>query len=231
MNTVICTPYRPDGGRRDLLWDFTQEWIETHHPRYLLAVGDSPGEKFNRGQARNAAAHAAGDWDVAVFWDSDTITAPDAVEEAIATAAVQDTMVIAGDVYMYLNQASTDRILAGGPIIPRPVAIDDGRGIHVKPCSGIYAVSRTLFDRVGGFIECFPDWSHEDLVFLTSCGIFGAGTWWVTGNSLLHLWHEPASVTEGSARNKEIWEGLLARWGDPRAARNYLASYGHKVPE
>lgn len=229
MRAVICVPHRPDGGRRGQLWGYTRDWISTHYD-YPVFVGDSDTKEFNRGQARNRAAALAGDWEVALFHDADTITGPEAVEEAIATAAIQDTMVIAGDTYMYLNKSCTNRALAGGPLIPCPTSIIDGRGIHTKPCSGIYAVSRTLFDKVGGFIESFPDWSHEDLIFLTSCGVFGAGTWWVPGNSLLHLWHEPSPVTEGSKHNQEIWEGLVALYDQPDKAREYLASYGHKVP-
>ena len=228
MRTVICVPYRGDE-RRDRLWQFTLQWIQAHYP-YPVFKGDSDGE-FSRGAARNAAAALAGDWDVAIFHDSDTIAHPDAVEAAVKTAAEIDKMVVAGDSHMYCDRPSTDRILASNtPMFPRPVSFDE-HGVYEKPCSGVVAVNRNLYNKVGGYPE-LTGWGYEDLVFLQACGIFGRGNTWVDGHITLHLWHEPSDRTRETQSNLEVWK-KLANYrlrADRDGARRYLASIGHRVP-
>lgn len=196
-----------------------------------IHVGDNPGE-FSPAAARNMAARLAGDWDVAVFHDSDTIAHPEAVAQAVTMAANCMQMVVAADSHMYCDKPSSQRIMASGqPTFARPVSFDE-KGIYTRPCSGVFAVNRELFDRVGGYVESLHGWGYEDLVFLQQCGIFGDGNTWVPGHITLHLWHPPAPKTADTATNEIVWHRLtkFRRRQDRTGAKQYLASLGHSVP-
>lgn len=229
VDAVVLVPMRLSESRWPV-WNFVSDWIG----RYNLPVftADSDTEVFSPGAARNAAASAAGYWDVAVFHDADTIAHPDAVAQAIDMAANSRRMVVAADSHMYCDRASSQRIMASGvPAFARPDSFDE-HGIYQKPCSGVFAVNRDLFTRVGGYLEGLTGWGYEDLVFLQMCGIFGDGNTWVPGHITLHLWHEPSPRDADTESNKQVWQTLTGyrRRGDRDGARRYLASLGHRVP-
>lgn len=230
VNIVVLVPRRPDQGRRDQIWGFTRWWIERHYPLPVFEA-DSDGRQFSVAQARNRAAAAAGDWDIAIFHDADTIAHPAAIETAIEIAARSDQIVVAGDSHMYCDHASSDRILAGGPLFPRPDSFGKN-GIYQRPCSGVFAVNRHLWDTVGGYVESLRGWGFEDLVFLQTCGLFGAGNTWVPDHITLHLWHEPAPRTDDTSHNRVVWQRLAAfrRRRDIAGARAYLTRLGHTLP-
>lgn len=230
MRVVVLTPYRPADRSRERVWRWVRGWIDGYG--YPVVVGDSDGAVFSRAQARNNAARLAGDWDVAVFHDADTIAHPAAVAEAVEAAANSRRMVVAGDAHMYCDRASSERIMAGdGLAFARPASFDE-HGIYERPCSGVFAVSRTLFDAVGGYVESLAGWGYEDLAFLQCCGLFGGGNTWVSGHITLHLWHEPARRDARTAANQAVWTRLARHRArrDAAGAREYLASLGHHVP-
>lgn len=211
------------------MWEFVRSWIGAHYPMPVF-VGDNPG-RFSPSAARNDAARQAGDWDVAVFHDSDTIAHPDAIHQAIQMAAESMMMVVAADSHMYCDRPSSQRILDSRvAAFARPQSFDSN-GIYEKPCSGIVAVNRTLFDTVGGYVESLSGWGYEDLVFLQMCGIFGDGNTWVPDHINLHLWHEPSPRDEHTRSNKAVWKKLteFRRRKDQAGARTYLASLGHHL--
>jgi hypothetical protein len=229
VKTVALVPLRLSPTRQPV-WDFVRGWIDRNY-RLPVFTADSDGPVFSPGAARNAAARVAGDWDVALFHDCDTIAHPDAVAQAVDMAATSQRMVVAGDAHMYCDRPSSARIMASGnPSFARPITFDE-HGIYEKPCSGVFAVSRRLFDRVGGYLEV-PGWGYEDLIFLQACGIWGDGNTWVPGHITLHMWHEPSPRTDDTATNKKIWQTLTGyrRRADRDGARRYLASLGHRVP-
>lgn len=231
MRVVVLAPFRSDRGRRAQLWTFVQNWIATHYD-YEVYTADSDGELFRPGQARNRAAQAAGDWDVALLHDTDTIAHPDAVAQAIDMAARSNRMVVTADAHMYCDRLSSDRILASGnPGFARPASFDQ-HGIYERPCSGVTAVSRDVFDSVGGYIETQQGWGYEDLCWLQMVGIFAGGNTWVPGHINLHLWHPPAPRTEDTGANRRTWRELTRyrQRADRDGARRYLASMGHRVP-
>lgn len=232
VDTVILIPYRNNGcSYRGRNFAFTLNWWRTNHPKFRIHVGDSLGE-FSRSEARNNAARMAGDWDVALFADADTIAHPDAVAQAVHSAANSMQMVVTGDSHMYCDRASSERIHESGvPAFPRPQSFDN-TGIYEKPCSGIFAINRDLFNKVGGYVESLTGYGYEDLVFLQMCGIFGAGNNWVPGHINLHLWHPKSARTDATATNKRVWQQLTKyrMRADRDGARRYLATLGHTVP-
>lgn len=240
MKVVVLVPRREDHGRRDELWHEVYWHIRDLHPEWDIFEGHHEGEKFSIAAARNDAARQAGDWDVAVFWDADTIVRPDAVRQAVDRASLGTRLWFAGDVYMNMDKTSTDHVLGGGAYWPRPDgnlpkngSLAANSSIYGEPSSGVLAVSRPLWDAIGGYLESLQGWGYEDLVFFTSAGIFGDGISWVPNEIMFHLWHEKSRITDDTRRNYAIWQELdaIARTENKVAvAKAYLESYGHLWP-
>lgn len=241
MKTVVCIPFWPeDSGRRGENFAFTRKLIEQDHS-YPIFVGEHPAP----GTARNLAAQAAGDWDVAVMWDADNLAHPDAVRQAVARAADHPQMVVAGDCHLYMSEPSSRRILDGERWMPRPYDISPSRGVDHGcqkafwryPCSGVYAIGRELWDRIGGFVETMGCHGKEDLVFLQCCCIWGQGNAYIDDHILLHLWHPPGRhathpTTNEARANTQLWHQLSRIRGHDaqyRAAK-LLATVGHTIP-
>jgi hypothetical protein len=206
LHTVILVPYRPDGGRRDELWKFTHAWLEKHHPDYPIYIGESPDGLFNRSAAINGAARQAGDWDVAVVCDSDTVVPPAQFEKAVSEARKTGLLTSALTRVVELSKESTDQLLTGGEIDIRKLDIDRTRTKDDMTQSSVIAVPRALWDAIGGFDEEFRGWGCEDNAFWKAATVLGGtGRTQVLGESLdrgkplrvngcaFHLWHQPAS--------------------------------------
>jgi hypothetical protein len=117
----------------------------------------------------------------------------------------------------------------GEASVPRPDSFDH-HGIYERPCSGVFAVNRDLFHKVGGYVETLTGWGYEDLVFLQCCGIFGDGNTWVPGITL-HMWHPPSPRDDDTFTNKKVWQTLTKYRvrADRDGARRYLNDLGHTV--
>ena len=225
MRVAVLVPYRSDGGRRDHLWSFVQARMAAEHPDWPIHVGvHDDGGPFNRSAALNAAATAAGDTEAFVILDADAIINPEQLRQAVRKAYAHDAFVIAYERYCYVNRRMSDAIIDGfgGNWWP---------GVEwsmTNTCSTIVAVSRRLWDRVGGFDEGFVGWGFEDCAFSVSCAALGdrlrvKGEVW-------HLWHPPS--VENNRASPE-WQANLARLNrysecqeDPDAVRDLLAELG-----
>jgi len=235
MKVSVVIPFGSMGCQyRERNFRHIKSWIAEHHPDWPVFIGSSTRDPFSPAQARNNGASLAGDWDVVVFWDADTLVHPDAVREAVSKAAAAPFMVLACDSHIYSDQLSADRYLATGHMFPKPRG-DNSKsfnleGIYRRPCSGVLAVGRELWIATGGYIDSLGgEDSHEDLAFFQQCGIFGRGVKWVEGIQI-HLWHPPAPRSNG--RNYQVWKKLaeMKKKGLKVHAKTYLASLGHSVP-
>jgi predicted glycosyltransferase involved in capsule biosynthesis len=236
MKTVVLMPYSPEGCEyRARAWHRVRSWIAINHslwPVYTGKTDHASGRFFPIAKARNNAARAAGDWDIAVFWDADTLVHPDAVNEAVAL--VKDsplTQALASDAHTYMDELSTQRFYDSGLMFPMPrgnkTVPFSKEGIYRRPCSGVFVVHRELWEATGGYVEALQgNDSHEDLVFLQCCRIFGDGTQFIPGMQL-HLWHPPAPRTNGV--NHRLWQDL-SRCATKQLAHNALAPYRHQIP-
>lgn len=214
-------------------------WIEEHHD-WPISQGFSDRIPFSPAQARNSAAAAAGDYDVLVFWDSDNIVHPAVVRDAVKLAAATDKLVIAGSGHIYMDELSTNRYFETGLMFPEPTDwadtkrqrfVYDPRSVYRDPCSGIFAVTRTLWEQTGGYVDSLSGQdSHEDLIFWQQAIIFGAGVTRVPGMKL-HLWHPTANRIRGD--NHRHYHHLVKITGRPNARRHahaYLTQLGHRLP-
>lgn len=193
MGGVILIPWREGAPERKRNLDFTVAW---YGPLELpVFYGDSdPDQPFNRAAARNAAAAAAGDWDVAAFIDADCVADLDTVQRAIDMARENQKAYIPHTAFWSLPERGTNRLMTdpklaetrGGilKLMGQPNIADS-----VMP-SGVVVVPRVAFDAIGGYEEGFIGWGWEDTAFLFDLrrtGYMGKPER-VHGN-MLHLWH------------------------------------------
>lgn len=165
MRTVVLVPYRAGrnkvGQRRKLLWDFTRTWWERNYPEWEIFTGDAGGTPFDRGASINTAARAAGEWDVAIVTDADNIMLePIAVQLAAQFAHAADWIIYPHTHYRYLREWESEQVLNNPERTDLwPLVLEQTR----HP-SGVFAVSRSTWIRLGGFIAQ-PGWGSEDALF------------------------------------------------------------------
>lgn len=212
---VVLVPRRADGGHRDRLWSFAREWWLSQHPDWPVVEGDhDDGGPFNRSAAINLAARKAdelvGRWDVALIIDADIIANPEAVRAIIEIAHNENRMAVSHNRRVMLSQPMTERILDGyrGSWEAR------GQRVWTDSCSCCIAVSRTLWDRVGGFDEGYVGWGYEDSAF-GALAIHHGGPIHYHRSTLFHLWHpeSPDAARKSPVRqaNEQRLRALHAR--------------------
>jgi hypothetical protein len=229
VNVVILAPLRPDGGHRDRLWAHCRPIWEQRHgwPIFEGLHLDGP---FNRSKAINAAAEAAGEWDVALIIDNDVICAPGSVDAAVRLAYQSDQMVVAHDERVMLNRQGTDKILAGFQGSWRDRSMVERVWLDSVSCA--VAVSRTLWDLAGPFDELFVGWGREDTAFRIACEVETGPIVKVCGETF-HLWHP---VTPDAAKshplrkaNEQRHQAYVAARGDRARVRALRGADGEGV--
>lgn len=185
--TVILVPRRAGIEERDRLWAFAKTWWQNDHPDWELVEGYHDLGPFNRAAAINAAAAAAGEWDVAVIIDADVLCDPHTANAAADIAHATNALVLAGDERVMLSRQGTARILGGyrGNWLVKGAF----ERIYTDHCSCAIAVSRTLWDQVGGFDELFSGWGFEDCAFRASCETMSGKPMVKLSQKIWHLWH------------------------------------------
>lgn len=146
---------------------------------YEIVEGDREGP-WSRGAAINAAARAAGDWDLALLADADTIPDPDATEVALKLASETGGGVRPHDHLQRLTPSGSLVFARGGDLEPRHIETE-------FPGGGLLAVARSGWDRVGGFDERFVGWGYEDTVF--NIHLLSVADWDRVEGTVLHLFH------------------------------------------
>lgn len=188
MRVVGLTPRRADGGRRDVVAAWIRNRWETEHPEWPLIEGHHNDGPFNRSEAINRAAEAAGEWDVAIITDADSFVGPDQLDQAVDLAARTGQITFAYDSFRYLNRPGSKQIMAGylGDWFPFVEWTLTGT------CSSMVVVPRSLWDQAGGFDPGFRGWGMEDVGFSLACQALGGGMQRVPG-TVWHLFHAPST--------------------------------------
>jgi hypothetical protein len=224
VSVVIVVPYRADRGHRDKLWGFCKARWRERHPDWRIYEGASPEGPFNRAAAVNDAVARATvdrpDWTAALIIDADVVCDPQACESAIATATQTGRMVVAHDRRVMVNRDGTDRILRDytGPW-DQPRFVE--RVWHDSVSCAV-AVTRQLWDEVGGMDPAFVGWGYEDSAF-EECAVAAAGPYLRVSAQTFHLWHKTSPEAADRAPTKAAnWERLQlyrAASGDREALR------------
>lgn len=219
----VLVPRRPDGGPRDRLWAHVRPlWEAAGFAVYEGLHEDGP---FNRAYAINAAACAAGEWDVAIVADADVVLSDyGQAHQAAADALGVGRLTYAHDHLTMLTETGTSDVL-GGWKTPFEAGIEETR--HPNTWSQCLAVPCWLWETVDGFDERFVGWGWEDLAFMSSCwAMSGAGVGRIRGDAY-HLWHpRDRADNEDSPThpaNQVLGQRYLAAKTDRRAMQAILA--------
>ncbi len=164
----VLVPRRPDGGRRDAIWEYLRGEVWATSCFQVVEGTDGGDGPFNRSKALNRAALDAGSWDVAIIADSDTFVDPSQLLAALELATRTMRLAVTHTEWRNLTEATTVAMLARSGEVERLYDTVRTGGLAV---SGVLAVARPLWDQVGGFDEAFVGYGWEDLAFARACGI------------------------------------------------------------
>jgi glycosyltransferase involved in cell wall biosynthesis len=211
MNVAVLIPYRPVDEHRELNFECVRKQYDTIG--WPVIAGDGPDPTFSRSAAINNAAEYAKDADVLLITDGDLLlhNSYQAVE-ATVRAQEHNAYVAVYSLLRVLDWEGT-RIVRGGGVPPESEVIEE-IGLTWGGC---FAVTRALFDEVGGFDERFAGWGHQDIAFMVSCSTLQqkmrvpGGAWHLRHNS---VWDSRADNPDDAA------DGLLGQ--------RYLAADGDR---
>jgi len=192
-------------------------------------VCDTDTRLFSRGAALNAGIRGC-DADVIVAHDGDMLPPPDSLTEAIAAAADADGMVQPFDRLHYATQAAT-RSLWAADVVPAKVdtEFEFSPSSTVPLLGGVNVLSRSTWERAGGWLDRFAGWGCEDMAFAAQCSTLVAPVRRVAGG-MVHLWHPKTGdyVSKSTlAANRAHMRRVLAADGDPEAMQAMIE--GHDV--
>lgn len=209
MDVVALVPRRPEPWR-DQLWRYARRLFKAQVD-WPIVEGLSIDGPFNRSRALNEAAERAGDWDVALILDADTVPDFANVTQAVERARASGSLICAQTVFRSLTRESTKAVLAGKCELHSAAK----RWDYPQPKSSCLAISRQTWQMVGGFDERFRGWGFEDSSFFHACQAL-AGVERLEGVAH-HLWH-PRSPEKWPALDEyQANEALGARY---KAARH-----------
>lgn len=194
MRVVSLVPWRPGDPLRERHWAFVRPHLESLG--YDLFTGDSVGP-WARAAACNSAAEQAGAWDVALITDADTLLEPDAVARAVHMVRRGGAVRPHDHRYM-LGPVATKRLLTHG--------LEDMPARFLRwtvPGGGALVISRTAWDKVGGYDTHYVEWGHED----TAMNISLVDRWTMIPGNSYHLFHPPPNMRTPTARaNRGLME-------------------------
>lgn len=213
MKAVVLVPRRIADPHREVLWAYVRSWWERSPWPVIEGYHVATEGPFNRSAALNRAATIAGDWDVAVIADGDTVVNHDQVAAAIQRAHETGRMVLAFDEWLSLDQDGTDRILRGYAGSWRPFV----RWDKDNAVSSCLAVPRHLWNNLGGFDERFRGWGFEDRAFFLAARA-SSGVDRIPG-AAWHLWHPRSNEKNPKHADYRANQILAARYRneDPTA--------------
>jgi hypothetical protein len=167
VKAVILVPFRTDAAKRARNWKHARkQWEKLGLP---IFEGNTIGG-FQRAEARNNAARAAGDWNVALYADADIILG-DLAQALAALLSAEKTgqYTVAYSKLSYLSERGTQQVVSGlDPL--RAHKRDNPVGLTWECC---FAVRRDIFDHVGGFDERFQGWGGQVAAFFYAYATFG----------------------------------------------------------
>lgn len=180
---AVLVPWRGGEALRERNWDIARPHLQRlHYPIYL---GDKPGP-WRRAAAINAAAEAAGDWEIALVHDADTIGDPVAIRAAVRHVVSTRGGARPHDSLWRLTRQGSGVVASCGTQAFAPhLATGTFRG------GGLLVVHRAGWDAVGGFDESFIGWGCEDSAF--NIGLLVNADWDRMPGNAWHLFHPPAN--------------------------------------
>lgn len=204
---VVLVPWRESESRAEA-WDFCKRQYEQFP--WEVVLGDVEGP-WNRSAAINAAANAAGSWDVAVIVDADTVHQAQLLKQAVAQALADSSVVVPWNLRWKLSREGSLRFMQGDPRRPSHSNRDldhtdrTPARLPIIHRGGAIVVSRAAWDAIGGFDEAFEGWGHEDVAFRIAAETLSPGGLKELRGTIWHLWHERSKPSESNNDRKELY--------------------------
>jgi hypothetical protein len=218
MRVVILLPWRSDNGWRDQLWEFCRKRWEENFPEWSIFLGTPDEGPFNRSQAINRAAAEAGEWDVALIIDGDTVSDPEAVRRAVAYAFATGGLGIAHDKRVMMSERATKQVIHGRLPESRWAQRGNSTVTYTDSVSCAVAVSRRTWRSVTGFDERFVGWGFEDTAFEVTVQALTGVPLRKEKSTCYHLWHplspEAHKDSPTYAVNRNLRDRYLVARGD-----------------
>lgn len=188
VSVSLVIPYRPDGGLRAASLEWCLRFWAARLPGAEVVVCDAGGEPFSRAASLNrGAASAIGD--LLVLADADTVTDDPA---GLLEVAKGGHWVIghAEGCYWRLPDEASRRLMRVdlAEQLPHPASLGCNDTHRMTSVSGVLAMPRAAFEKVGGLDARFMGWGGEDRAFAWVLdAVWGPHR--RTGGHALHLWH------------------------------------------
>lgn len=200
MKTVILVPFQPQNQYAEKVWMRVGEHLLSYG--YPIYVAPSKYEQWNRSSAINAASEKAGDWDVAVIADADTIHWRDVrLVEAVESVAETEFAEVPWRDRWKLSKDVTHSLIAHNSIInligmENFIDKEDGyahnNALAEYPAwrvGSTIVVHRAIWNVTAGFDERFVGWGYEDCAFRVAIEKIRGETIPRREGTILHLWH------------------------------------------
>lgn len=207
---VLLVPFSSEEQSRRLIWGHVNSWLKQtlDYPMYIGELGRTPGRSavatYNASLARNHAAKLAGDWDVAVFHDADTIINPQQIKDGVAMA--QETGAV---VYPYSERWELD--FDGTKMLLEDESSDWQSHLNLytltRPLGGSMIIRRDLWELVRGFDTGFVGWGHEDGAFAIACEVLSGKKLKRIAGKSMHLEH---TLAPGKSKINKLYRNNLA---------------------
>lgn len=218
MKVAVLIPFRPGSGHDQNVSMSAAQWRN-----WRVYCADSDGELFSRSQAINRAAAKAGDADVYVVHDSDILLAnPQQAVDASLVALSEDSYVVCFSRLKVLDWDATRAVHAGASVTEQPVLerID-------RIWGNCFAISRSLFERAGGFDERFC--VDEETEILTDQGWKDYRDLHV-GNRALTLNHETGFSEWQNVQAVNVFDGKHEMLSIESKTHSSLTTLNHRWP-
>ncbi len=223
LRLSLCLPHNSDGGPRDRILAWTEQYWRSHLPEAEILIG-GPGGPNARSRNRNWLVQQA-HGDVIALFDADVIAPPDAVRSLAAQAAASGMM---GKFqrHAWLTRSATEAWLSR---LPESSAFPQDKDLTHTAAGhpGFeFIARRDTFEALGGFGEEFIGWGAEDTSFMVVAATL-AGIAWSRARSV-HFWHPPAPGGKTDKRdpaylrNRRLAQAYGDRLGQPEAMRTLL---------
>ena len=211
-SVTVVIPWRPQSSRIDAFAQ-VRAWYERWLPDVAVRTIDSGDEAFNAARCRNLAVASAGDDDVVVLNDADTLPEREPLLRAIDAAAAGLAVHLPYTEYRWLGARGSAQLAAGTPVSECEFELVRGA------CSGLNVTTPRAWFAHGGQDERFQGWGFEDTAWnIAHTTMLGPPVRWAGRVYALH--HAPAarhgSDYDANAR-------LMARYDDASGHRDLMA--------
>ena len=155
-------------------------------------------DTYNLSLARNIASQKAGDWEVAVIHDADTVINPQQIIAGVEAAYETGAVTYPYDERWELDFTGTKMLLADETSNWQQHLTKYTRN---QPLGGCIIVRRDLMELVRGFDTGFVGWGHEDGAFAIACQILSGKLLQRIPGKSLHLEHVLAPAKQPNNPN------------------------------